>query len=123
MASLLALMNRDVSYFTESNSDDCGRSDAELSTDYETNNVDCARSEEVALSIVNDDRNWEECIVCDRFVKPQYYIKEERICICCHEISLGKDKQCSSCGEVKHISLFRNPNYFIVSNAPAILRD
>jgi hypothetical protein len=82
MASLLALMNCSISYFTESN------------------NVDCGRSDEFALSIVNDvyDRLWKDCIICDTAINPKYYIKEEQMCKCCHEVSLGKDKQCFSCG-------------------------
>jgi hypothetical protein len=31
------------------------------------------------------------------------------MCQCCHEISLGKDKQCDSCGEFRHITLFQKP--------------
>jgi hypothetical protein len=83
----------------ESNSEECGSSDV-------SNNVDYGRSDEVAL---NDEHKWEYCIDCDRFVKPRYYMHEEQMCQYCHEISLGKDEQCDSCGEVKHITLFRKP--------------
>jgi hypothetical protein len=58
---------------------------------------------------VNDDYKWEYCEVCERFLKPRYYINEEQMCQCCYEISLGKDKRCDSCGEFKHITLFRKP--------------
>jgi hypothetical protein len=54
---------------------------SEVSTDDESNSVDCGRSSK-----------WEYCEVCERFLKPRYYVNEEQMCQCCHEISLGKDK-------------------------------
>jgi hypothetical protein len=77
-----------------------------MSTNEETNSVDCGRSNKV---VTNDDHKWEYCIVCDRFLKPRYYMNEEQMCQCYYEISLGEDKRCDSCGEVKHITLFRKP--------------
>jgi hypothetical protein len=31
------------------------------------------------------------------------------MCRCCHEISLGGEKQCGTCGEMKDITLFSRP--------------
>jgi hypothetical protein len=126
MASLLALINRAITYFKEPKSvtgvmsGTCATSGtiSEAITDDESNNVDCGRSNKV---VTNVDYRWEYCEVCDRFLKPRYYMNEEQMCQCCHEISLGKDKQCESCGEFKHITLFQKPKLFTVSNAPAIL--
>jgi hypothetical protein len=114
MASLLALMNRAITYFKGPKSVTGETSEAgvtsamsgtnsEVTTDDESN---CESSNKIASSTMNNNRVRRECIVCDRIVQPRYYIKEEQMCQCCHEISLGKDKQRESCGEVKHITLF-----------------
>jgi hypothetical protein len=122
MASLLALMNRATVYFkepksvtgetgaTSATSGTCG-TNSEVSTDDESNcgsSVD-GRSNKATSSTVNDEYKWEYCMDCDRFLKPRYYMNEEQMCQCCHEISLDEDKRCDSCGEVKHITLFRKP--------------
>jgi hypothetical protein len=54
MASLLILLNRAVPYFSKSNN--------------EMNNSD----DDAMLSRMNDDRKWQECIVCDGYINPQY---------------------------------------------------
>jgi hypothetical protein len=100
MASLLALMNRAVTYFKESKS---GTNNGVTTDD------DCGSSNKIASSTVNNNRICTECIVCERVVQLRYYMREEQMCQCCHEISLGKDKQCDSCGEFKHITLFWKP--------------
>jgi hypothetical protein len=122
MASLLALMNRAITYLKESksatggmggtsevNSETSGTGEASGTNSEVSNDVDCGSSNKIASSTANNNRIGRECIVCDRVFQPRFYIKEEQMCQCCHEISLGKDKQCDSCGEVKHITLFRKP--------------
>jgi hypothetical protein len=79
MASLLALMNRAITYFKEPKSvtgvtgATCATSEAsetsgtnsEASTD-----DDCGSSNKIASSTVKNNRIRRECIVCDRVVQP-----------------------------------------------------
>jgi hypothetical protein len=65
MASLLVLMSRAVSYFNEPVS-----YFNEPNTDVKV--------------VLNDDHKWIECIVCDRYINPQYYnFERERYNDCC----------------------------------------
>jgi hypothetical protein len=121
MMSLLALMDRAITYFKEPKSVTGATSgtNSEVSTDDEFNNVDCGRSNKV---VTNVDYKWEYCEVCDRFLKPRDYMNAEQMCQCCHEISLGNDKQCESCGEFKHITLFQKPKLFYCEQCASDLR-
>jgi hypothetical protein len=65
MASLLALMNCSVSYFTESNSVDCGRSDEEISTD----------DDEIVLY---EDTPKYLCAICECSVPTELYNSERQ---------------------------------------------
>jgi hypothetical protein len=84
MASLLVLLNRAVSYFNKSNN--------EMNNSYRERSDD-----EAMLSRMNDDRKWKECIVCERYIYPQYYNFE---CERCNDFCLltqGKERQCVAC--------------------------
>jgi hypothetical protein len=130
MASLLTLFYCAVSYFTKPSETNNEMNNTLEAVDYEmSDEISEITDGEVVLSRrsvfndVNDDYMWKECITCVRYINPQYYVIEERICKCCQEISLGKDNQCFTCGEAKHITLFRKPKCFTVSNAHLILAD
>jgi hypothetical protein len=68
MASLLVLLNRAVSYFNKPNTDD--------------------------EAVLNDDHKWIECIVCDRYINPQYYNFERERCNDCCLLTQEKEKRC-----------------------------
>jgi hypothetical protein len=123
MASLLALMNRAVSYFKK----------AEVSTDEEVL-TDEEQLRELPLYVCTDSEMREEvstdeqistddeqlcepphpniCIACNKEIPDMYYKHEHRMCRCCHEISLVGEKQCGTCGQMKDISLFGRPYLF-----------
>jgi hypothetical protein len=96
MASPLALMNRAITYFKEpksgmsatgatSEASETSGTNNEASTDDESNSVECGRSSKV---MSNDDYKWEYCEVCDRFLKPRYFMNEEQMCQRCYEITM-----------------------------------
>lgn len=49
---------------------------------------------------------------CSKTIPDKYIIHAERMCNCCHGISLDQDKQCYTCKEVKHITLLEKPYLF-----------
>lgn len=115
MASLLTMLNHIVSYFTKFNDEEFNINSADSviiseATDQEMNSDDDVNEPMLNKEpVLNDAYMWKECLIIYRYIKSQYYIIEEQICKWCHEISLGKDKQYFTCGEVKHISFFQKP--------------
>jgi hypothetical protein len=107
MASLVVLLNKAITYIKESKSEVNEVSEVnEMSDTTSEVTTDDENSNKVATST---DNKWEYCGMCERFLKPQYYINDADLCQCCYEISLGQDKRCNSCGGFKHITLFRKP--------------
>jgi hypothetical protein len=94
MATIMTLLNRAVSYFAKPNN---ARSDEEISTD----------DEQLCETILPNI-----CTACNKDIPDIYYKYEHRMCRCCYEISLGGEKRCSTCGEMKDITLFGRPYLF-----------
>jgi hypothetical protein len=52
------------------------------------------------------------CTACNKGIPDIYYNYKHQMCRCCYAVSLGQDKRCASCGELKHITLFGRPYLF-----------
>jgi hypothetical protein len=94
MASLLALMNRTVSYFkSETNS--------EVSTDDESNDVDCGSSVD-GMSIDDneiipyEDTPKQPCYICKCLVHIDEYNYERQKCNACCLLTEEDEKQCGN---------------------------
>jgi hypothetical protein len=109
MASLLALMNRAVTYFkSETNSG----TNSEVSTDDESNNVDCGSSVD---GMSTDDNEIIPCedapmylCICECLVPIDEYNYERQRCNYCCLLTEEGEKQCGECKEFRHIKHYMN---------------
>jgi hypothetical protein len=107
MAAIMTLFNRAVSFFKKE----------EVSTDEEQV---CESPLNIFIDREMSDEDEQLCepippnirVACNKEIPDMYYKREHRMCRCCHEISLGGEKQCSTCGIMKDIKLFSRPYLF-----------
>jgi hypothetical protein len=105
MASLLALMNRAVSYFKESKSGMSG-TNIEVSTDDESNcgsSVDGMSTDEI---ITYEYAPKSQCSTCSGYAYNEYYNYERQRCNDCSLLTEEGEKRCDECKEFKHVILY-----------------
>jgi hypothetical protein len=112
MASLLALMNRAITYFKEpksvTNSEvttdeetNSGSSIDGISTDEETNSLDCGM-----ITDDNVDTPMYLCIMCEYTVPIEEYNTECQRCNYCILLTEEGEKQCVECKVFKHFKQY-----------------